>query len=215
MYEHTPPTPQDQAPPLPPAQRILGDTVNARPVRILLECILVNLNVYVRNVDCHHQHLYIYYICCTRAFLNFSDSCHSKKMVIWEVSSLQRGLWIEIYDQMFIFIIFQSLEMLSRLNTYLFHAMDASTYITSYNEKNQVLDWFRSTWTCQVISFRMTKIWVSYDVWITVILGPRKIFRVPTGVSLLLIYSTASNPLWEYGPSWSVTGLPLVVCSLS
>ena len=42
--------PLDQAPPqttTPPAQSMLGDTVNARAVRILLECILVR--IYVAN----------------------------------------------------------------------------------------------------------------------------------------------------------------------
>ena len=35
------PHPQDQEPPSPPAQNMLGDTVNERAVRILLECNLV------------------------------------------------------------------------------------------------------------------------------------------------------------------------------
>ena len=38
-------TPRDHAPPLPRSQSMLGDTVNARPVRILLECNLVKLKI--------------------------------------------------------------------------------------------------------------------------------------------------------------------------
>ena len=41
--------------PPPPAQRMLGDTVNAQAVRILLECNLVNHPIIIRNTNTYHK----------------------------------------------------------------------------------------------------------------------------------------------------------------
>ena len=55
-----PGAPQDQAPPTPRAQSMLGDTVNARAVRILLECNFVS-NLSAHSFLATDSHLGSYY----------------------------------------------------------------------------------------------------------------------------------------------------------
>ena len=93
------------------------------------------------------------------------------KTVILEVSrmgTINLALWPDVYC-----IIFQLLEVLSRLKAYFFYAMDAwppqcrfwnrgSIYIRNYSGKNEFESDFRALWYASFsVTCKVTKMWVT------------------------------------------------------